>query len=415
MTEQQKLVAAPREMPAFVEFVAMMASLMALTSMSIDIMLPALPDIKHAFDVGGANNQQLVVTDYVLGFSVGQIVFGPLSDRFGRRKVLLSGLALYAAASFLCMIAGSFELLLGARFLQGIANASPRVIALAVVRDVYGGRRMAEVMSFVMMIFIIVPVIAPSLGTAWLAIGSWSTIFAFLLAVSLAMLAWMSLRLPETHPPEEREALSLSWVGHAFLRTITTPQTLGYTLATGAIFGALMAYINTAEQIYTQVYGFHTLFPIIFGCVALSVAFASFLNSRLVGGIGMRRVSHGALFGFVTAAAINLVIALPGGTAPFRFYVVLVAFCLFFFGLMMPNFNSLAMEPMGHIAGTASSFVGAVTTGIAAALGWYVGQHFAGTPLPLLIGYLAFGALSLTLVLITERGRLFGVGQHDGN
>lgn len=403
-------IAPARSLPAFPEFVGLMASLMALTALSIDIMLPALPQIKADFDTGGANNQQLVVTLYVLGFAAGQLFYGPLSDRLGRKPVLLFGLGLYALASFFCMIAGTFELLLASRFLQGVANASPRIIAIAVVRDIYGGRRMAEVMSFVMMVFIMVPVIAPSVGGLALLAGSWHFIFGFLTVVSLAILVWMIFRLPETRPPEAREPLSLTWLLGAFRETVTTRQTLGYTLAIGTIFGALMSYINTAQQIFMEVYGVGSWFPVLFGCVAATLALAAFLNSRLVVRIGMRRLSHGALIGFVATAGVHIAWDTLVGQPPLPLFIGLMALDLFFFGFIMPNFNSIAMEPMGRIAGTASSFVGACMTGLAALLGWYVGQHYDGTIVPLVAAFLGFGTMGLVIVVLTEQGRLFGTG-----
>ena len=215
-----------RRMPSFAEFVAMMAGLMALTALSIDIMLPALPQIRADFALPGPNDQQLVVTSYVLGFALGQLFHGPLSDWLGRRPVLLAGLGAYALASFACLVAPDFGVLLAARFLQGAANAAPRIIAVAAVRDIYGGRRMAEVMSFVMMVFIIVPVLAPTVGGAFLLAGTWHLIFAFLFAVAIALLAWMALRLPETRPPEHREPLSLAWLASAVGETVRNRQTL---------------------------------------------------------------------------------------------------------------------------------------------------------------------------------------------
>jgi MFS transporter, DHA1 family, multidrug resistance protein len=403
--------AAARSMPRFPEFVTMMASLMALTALSIDIMLPALPQIRDEFALGGANDQQLVVTSYVLGFAAGQLFHGPLSDRFGRKPVLFAGLAAYAAASFACMIVGAFGLLLAARFLQGVANAAPRVVAIAVVRDVYGGRRMAEVMSFVMMVFIIVPIVAPTVGSGIMLAGSWHLIFGLLCIVALAVLGWVALRLPETRSPEAREPLSAKWLAQAFGETVTTPQTLGYTLATGAVFGALMAYVNSAQQIFTGVYHLGGLFPIVFGAVAAAIAAASLVNSRLVATVGMRRLSHAALIGFAVAGVAHTAIAVGLGQPPLGLFVGIMAVQLFCFGLIMPNFNALSMEPMGRIAGTASSFVGAVTTGLAATLGWYVGQHYDGTVVPLVTGFAVFGLIGLGIVLVTERGRLFGVGQ----
>ncbi|MEQ8967346.1 MAG: multidrug effflux MFS transporter [Azospirillaceae bacterium] len=400
-------IAGPAGVPRFGEFVAMMAGLMALTALSIDIMLPALPRIGADFRAIGENAPQLVVTAYVLGFAAGQIVYGPLSDRYGRKPVLFVGLILYAAASFLCLVAGTFETLLAARALQGVANAAPRVIAIAVVRDVYGGRRMAEVMSFVMMVFIIVPILAPTVGGGFLLVGSWHLIFAFLGVVAIAILAWVGLRLPETRPQDLREPLSLAWLAGAFGTTIRTPQTLGYTLATGGLFGCLMGYINSSEQIFTDIYGVGGWFPILFGGVAAALALASFLNSRLVMRVGMRRLSHGALIGFVVTGLAHLAIRAVFGPPPLVVFVALLALALFFFGIVMPNFNALAMEPMGRIAGTASSFVGAMTTGLGATLGWYIGQHYDGTAAPLVAGFAACGTASLALALATERGRLF--------
>ncbi len=400
-----------RSMPRFAEFVAMMAALMALTALSIDVMLPALPEMRADFGLEDPNLQQLVITVYVLGFALGQLFHGPLSDGFGRKSVLLVGLGVYAIASFACLAAGSFSVLLVARFLQGVANAAPRVVAIAVIRDVYGGRRMAEVMSFVMMVFIIVPVLAPTAGGAVLLFGSWHLIFGFLFVISLAFLIWMAVRLPETRLPETRDPLSVAWLLTAFREAATNRQTLGYTLATGVIFGSLMGYINSAQQIFVEVYDTGPWFPVLFGCVAAALALASFFNSRFVGRIGMRRVSHGALIGFVAIACLHIGIDLAAAPPPLPVFVLLLALDLFCFGLMMPNFNAIAMEPMGRIAGTASSFVGAVTTGLAAGLGLVVGQSYDGTVTPLLLGFAVFGSISLGIVLLTERGRLFGTGQ----
>ena len=402
--------AAPaRTMPSFGEFIAMMAALMALTALSIDVMLPALPQIREEFGLADPNAMQLVVTAYLVGFAVGQLFHGPLSDRFGRKPVLVAGLAVYALAAFACLVAGSFAVLLAARLVQGAANAAPRVVAVAVVRDVYGGRRMSEVMSFVMMVFIIVPVLAPTVGGLILLFGSWHLIFAFLFLFAAACIAWMWPRLPETRPPEAREPMSAAWLAAAVRETATNRLTLGYTLAIGAIFGALMGYINSAQQIFVEVYRLGPWFPAVFGGVAAAMAVASFTNSRLVGRIGMRRVSHAALLGFVAVALLHL-----GSTSsPARRRSGSSSRCLrclFCFGLVMPNFNAIAMEPMGRIAGTASSFVGAITTALAAAIGAYVGLHYAGTVTPLLAGFAGCGLAGLAIVLVTERGRLFGVG-----
>lgn len=407
MVSPESSAGAARPAPPFREFVALIAALMSMTALTIDIMLPALPAIGSGFGVADPNAPQLVVTVYVLGFAAGQLLYGPMSDSFGRRPVLLAGLAAYAAAAFACTIADSFAMLLAARFAQGIAVAAPRVTALAVVRDVYSGRRMAEVMSFVMMVFIIVPVIAPSIGGAWLLVADWPAIFAFLGAFALVLLGWAGWRLPETRAAAHRVPLSFGAVGNAFLAVVRTRVTLGYTLATGVLFGALMGYVNSAQQVFVDIYGLGVWFPAMFGAVSLAIAAASFANSRLVVRLGMRRLSHAALTGFVATSVVHLAIVLAIGTPPLALFAGLLWLAFFFFGFLMPNLNALAMEPMGRIAGTASSFIGATTTGTAAVLGWAVGQHFAGSVVPLLAGFAVFGAVSLALVAVTERGRLF--------
>ncbi len=399
---------APLGMPGFVEFVALIALLMALTALSIDIMLPALPQIGQALDVADPNRRQLVVTAYMLGFAAGQIVFGPLSDRFGRKPILLCGLIIFAAASLASALAADFQSLLIARAVQGLGCAAPRVMAIAIVRDLYGGRHMARVMSFVMTVFIIAPIVAPGIGEALLIVGRWEWIFQFLFLVALLTIAWSSLRLPETQTPEKREPLSLAWLIRAFGETVTTRQTLGYTISASLVFGALLGYINSAQQIFVDIYGAGSMFPVLFGVVAIALAAAAFLNGRLVVRLGMRWLSHIALIGFFGVAVILLALSLlSDGVPPLWAFCALLSLNLFCFGFAMPNYNALAMEPLGHIAGTASSFVGAFTTAGAAVLGWYVGQQFDGTVVPLALGYVGLGALAILAVAVTERGRLF--------
>jgi DHA1 family bicyclomycin/chloramphenicol resistance-like MFS transporter len=256
-------------------------------------------------------------------------------------------------------------------------------------------------------VFIIVPVLAPSVGGAFLLVGSWHLIFGFLAAISVAALLWLGIRLPETRNAAEAGRMSLGWVARAYGTAASNRLTLGYTLATGAVFSALMGYINSAQQIFVDVYRLGGWFPAVFGGVALAVAAASFFNGRFVERLGMRPISHWALVGFVASTVAHFAIAEVFGTPPLAVFVGLLAVALFCFGLIMPNFNAIAMEPMGKIAGTASSFVGAVTTAIAALGGYLIGRAFDGTPTPLVAGFAASGLACLALVLVTERGRLF--------
>jgi MFS transporter, DHA1 family, multidrug resistance protein len=400
-------------MPGMVEFICMMAGLIALTALSIDIMLPALGLIQSDFHVASANERQLVITAFILGFAGGQLFFGPLSDRIGRRPVVMAGLVFYAIASLLCIFANSFELLLAARLLQGIASASPRIMAVAIIRDRFEGRRMAEVMSFVMLVFIMVPVLAPSFGGGILLLaGNWRMIFALLTGICIAVMIWAALHLPETKPAEMREPMSLGWLAGAFGEVLRTRMTMGYTLATGAVFGSLLSYINSAQQIFSDIYGAGEWFPVLFGSVAAAIALASLLNSRIVRRVGMRILSHASLCGFAAVALLHLGYDQIIGQPPMWLFMLFLGGNLFCFGFIMPNFNAIAMEPMGRIAGTASSLSGALMTALGAICGWYVGQHYNGTVTPLLVGFLCFAALAFVLVLVTERGRLF-VSHHQ--
>ncbi len=396
----------PRLEIPFVEFVLLMALLMALTALSIDIMLVALPDIDRAFAIADPNDRQLVVTAYMLGFAVGQPFYGPLSDRFGRKPILAIGLVVSALGAVGAFMAPDFGALLSSRALQGLGAAAPRVLAVAIVRDRFAGRHMARVMSFVMMVFIIVPVVAPMMGQGLMVLGPWQWIFALLAVVTVLLLAWAGIRLPETRPAEDRLPLSGRALGDAARLVLTTRRTVGYTVATGFMFGGLMTYLGSSQQIFVDVYGLGIGFPLIFGAVASVMAIAAFGNAQLVERLGMRRVSHAALIGYVVACGVLAIMGYPE-RPPLLGFCIFLAATFFCFSLMMPNFSALAMEPLGHVAGTASSFIGFYTTAAGAFLGWLVGQAFDGSVRPLAIGFTVFGVAALLIVLATERGRLF--------
>jgi DHA1 family bicyclomycin/chloramphenicol resistance-like MFS transporter len=390
---------------AFAEFVTLIAVLMALTALSIDVMLVALPAIAGSFAVATANGQQLVITAYLIGFAAGQPVYGPLSDRFGRKPILTVGLVVFAFGSVAAFLAPGFGWLLAARVLQGFGAAAPRVVAVAVVRDLFSGRDMARVMSFAMMVFIVIPIVAPSLGAAILGIAEWHAIFIFLVVMAVLALVWSTVRLPETRPPADTVDLSRRALGHAFATVVGQRRTVGYTVASGFLFGSLMAYVASAQQIFVEVYGLGDSFPLIFGAVASAMVLASFANTRLVGRLGMRRISHVALVGFVAAPLAMALAGFPEHP-PLLLMGLFFAVAFFTFGLMFPNFNAMAMEPVGHVAGMASSFIGFYTTAASALLGWIVGQAFDGTVRPLVIGFVVLGGAAVAAVLLAERGRL---------
>jgi DHA1 family bicyclomycin/chloramphenicol resistance-like MFS transporter len=390
----------------FPEFVVAIASIIALNPFAMDMMLPALPNIAATFEIPVPNRLQEVLSTFLVGFGLGQFVMGTLSDRFGRRPVLLGGMAVYCAASAFAIVAPSFETLLLARFLQGLGTSATRVIATSIVRDCYAGRRMASVLSLAMMIYVAVPVIAPSFGQALMLLTQWRGIFAVLTVYGTLALIWSALRMPETLPLSERKPLVVREVLGAFRQTITNRQTLGYALAAGAVQGALFAFVFSAQQVFTGIYKLGRYFPLAFAAIAIGVAVAGFLNSRLVGRLGMRVISHSALVGFVAVAGITL-IAAKFEMLPLPLFMAIGALLMFAFGLTFANFTALAMEPQGHIAGTASSLYGSITTLLGIGIGTVIGQEYDGTLMPFATGFFACALAALAIAAVVEKGRLF--------
>ena len=405
-TNASAWVSATHRPMRFPEFVAIVASIIALNPLALDMMLPALPNIGASFKIADGNYLQSVLSTFLFGFGIGQFVIGPLSDRFGRRSILLGGMVLYGLASLLALVAPSFEWLLVARALQGLGTSATRVIATSIVRDCYAGRRMASVMSLVMMIFVAVPIIAPSFGQAIMMMAQWRGIFIVLMAYGVLALAWSALRLPETLPVSERKPLTPRQVLSSFRQTLTTRQTLGYALAAGGVQGTLFGYVFSSEQVFTEIYHLGHYFPLAFATIAIGIALAGFLNSRLVIRLGMRVISHTALVVYALVAALML-LAAATDMLPLALYMALSSVALFTFGLMMSNFTALAMEPQGHIAGTASSLYGSITTLVGIGVGITLGQLYNGTLLPFAIGSLVCTLASVVIVLVTERGRMF--------
>jgi MFS transporter, DHA1 family, multidrug resistance protein len=380
------------------EFVALMAALMASNALAIDAMLPALPAIGEALDVAAENRRQLVITAYLIGFGLAQLVYGPVSDRVGRKPILVVTLLLYAAFALLCGIASSFTLLLAARFLQGVAAAGTRVLVVSIIRDRFAGERMAKVMSLVFIIFMVVPVLAPAFGTIVLAVSTWRAIFIGLAVYGALVLLWSWLRLPETLAFENRRALSAAAIGEATLLTLTNRQSIGNTIASTLIFGGLFAFINSVQQIVFDVFDRPDLLALVFACIAGPMAFSSWANSRLVERLGARRLALGALATFTVITSIHLLLALSL-TESLLLFVILQAATMMTFGLIGANLGSIAMAPLGHIAGTASSVQGLIGTVGGALIGAAVGQAFDGTQIPFLIGLVLCGISALAVAI----------------
>ena len=393
--------------PGFREFVALIAGLMALNAMAIDAMVPALPDIGRALHVATENQRQLVVSFYMFGFGTTQLVYGPLSDRFGRKPILAVSLLLYIVFALACAAAGSFALLLTARLLQGAAAASSRVLTVSIVRDRFEGEKMARLMSLAFMTFMLIPVLAPSFGQVTLLIASWRAIFFGLSIFAAVMLAWSVIRLPETLHPEFRRPLSASAILEAARETVTNRQAIGYTFGFTLMMGALMGYVMSIQQIVFDVFRRPELIAATFAGVAGPMALTSYLNSRLVERIGTRRIAHAGLCAFTLFSLVHLGVAY-GGRETLPLFILLQALTMACFGLCSANFGAIAMQPMGHIAGTASSVQGTIGTIGGVLLGSLVGQSFDGTTVPLIAGFSGYGLIALLVVLVTERWKMFG-------
>lgn len=392
--------------PGYVEFLALTAVIISITALSIDMMLPALPDIGYALNTRHPNDAQLIISLLVFGFGIGQILFGPLSDCFGRRPVIFIGFVIFTAGCLLSVSAGRFDVMLAGRFIQGIGAAGPRTAIVALIRDQYGGRAMARIMSVIMAIFIFVPAIAPAIGQVILLMADWRMIFAVLMCQGLAALLWFALRQPETLKPENRIPFTPARIFRGLAEVCTHRVALGYTVASGFMSGALLGYLNSAQQIFQQIYGIGREFPVYMACLALSVGCASFVNSRIVMRIGMRTLSWRAVFCFIAMAGGYLIaILFRGGHSPL--WVMMPVFILLFFclGILFGNQNAIAMEPLAHIAGMGAAVIGCLASLMASLLGMAIGRFFNGTVIPLVTGFLIFGLLAAAAMSWADRSR----------
>jgi DHA1 family bicyclomycin/chloramphenicol resistance-like MFS transporter len=402
-TPEGKTIAVPGRR----ETVVLLAGLMALNAFAIDAMIPALPAIGADLGVADDNRRQLVVVTYMLGFGVGQFFWGPLADRFGRKPILAIGVALYAGFALLCGVASSFELLIAGRVAMGASAAVTRVLVVAMVRDLFDGEAMAKVMSLVFMTFMLVPVLAPNLGQAILLFAPWRAIFLLLAGYGVAIWLWSFVRLPETLHPEYRQKLDARTIARAAAMALSDRLSLGYTLAMTTIFGGLTAYIASIQQIVFDTYDAPRLIGLVFAAVAAPMALASWGNSRVVGRFGLRRVGHAGLIAFVAITLGHAILALSLDE-PLWLFAALMGLTMMAFAFTTSNFATLAMTNMAAIAGTASSAQGVAGTIGGALIGLAIGQSFDGSQRPFLVGLAGCGMAGLMLVLITERGRLFG-------
>jgi len=390
-----------------IEFTMMISMMMASTALSIDLMLPAFGAMRADLGLPADSSQiGVVVTAFFLGFAVFQLLFGPIADRFGRKVTLYAGLVLYVGGALASALAPSLGWLVAARLVWGIGSASPRVVSLSVVRDLFAGEAMARAMSFIMAVFVLVPVFAPSLGAAILRLGSWRLLFVVVAAAGVGLGLW-TLRLPETLDPAHRLPFAPRDILDAARTVMTTRVTIGYTVAMAFAFGAFMSYLSTTQLIVSVVYDRGAIFPLVFGGTALLMGAMMLANAWFVRRLGMARVVRTALGAFVAlSGALALLAASHGGIPPFGAFVLLLAATLGAYSLLLPNLNALAMEPMGDIAGMAAAIIGAVSTTGAAVLGFLLDRTFDGTVLPFSAGFLLYGVTALAIAAWAGRRRV---------
>ena len=389
-----------RRLPV-VEFIALLAMMFAMTAFSIDAMLPALPQIAAELTPDAPNRAQLIITSFVLGMGVGTFVTGPLSDAYGRRVVILLGAILYSAGAMLAWSAPTLELVLAARFLQGLGVAGPRIAGMALIRDLYSGRQMARLISFVMMIFTLVPAVAPLIGSFIIAGFGWRAIFvAFVLFAAISM-TWFMLRQGETLAHHARRPLKPESLLVAVREVVTHRVVMLVTLAQTLAFGSLFATLSSTQQVFDQTFGKAESFPRWFAVIAIFAGTASILNARLVVRIGMRTMVTTTFIVQVVISSVMLFLFWTGwmpDILAFPAYVLWTVSVFAMAGLTIGNLNALALEPMGHIAGTAASIVAAIATVLSVPLAVPIGLAFDGTPVPLMAGVLVFCLLALPLM-----------------
>ncbi|MCH8952061.1 MAG: multidrug effflux MFS transporter [Proteobacteria bacterium] len=395
-----------RASPAFVIFLALMTAVVAMT---IDAVLPALDAISDELGFEGANDRQLIVMLVFVGMGLSQVVYGPLSDSIGRKRTAMLGWAVFIAGTVLAMAATTPAMMFAGRLLQGLGAGGPRIVAMAVVRDLYEGRPMARILSLVMTSFMLVPMLAPIVGQGVEAIGGWRAIFGLYLAMALVSGGWYLIGVPETLDPAQRRPLSPGPVFAAFAEVLGTRSTMFYTFSAGLVFGAFVVYLATAQQVLEEGYKLGPLFPWAFGVLALAFALASFANSRLVMRFGMRRLSLIALVQMIAVSALAVVLTRMGGNGgvpPLWLFMVLMSLIFFSVAVLFANFNALALEPLGHLAGTAASVVNTVAILGSLPVGYLISRSYDGSLVPLFTGFAVLGLGALVFMALAERVRV---------
>ncbi len=391
------------------EFIALVTALMATSALGIDLMLPAFGDIRAEFGMRpDSTSVTWIVTAYFLGMAIGPWLYGPASDRFGRRRPLLAGLTLYAVSAALAAVAPTWPLVVVARFLWGVGASGPRTLSVAIIRDRYDGDAMAHLMSVIMAVFLLVPIVAPSAGAGLIAVLPWQAVFVFPCAVAVGLMVW-ARRLPETLPAELRRPLTRRAVAQAAKEVVTHRQTLTLILGMTMLFGILSTYLGASEGIVKNTYDLEAWFPLFFGAIGVVLAISSLNNARLVRRIGVQRlVRRMSIVGVGAAVCLVALAVATGGKPNFLLFSAVLSVVLALGQGLSPNSNALAMAPVPHVAGTASSIIATVTSGGGAVLGGLAASFGSTSVTPFSVALLAYFAVATTLILWGTAGRSAG-------
>lgn len=377
---------------AMIEFIVLMASLTALGAMATDGILPALSKMGADLGLENSNDAQFIISFIFIGFGVGQIFYGPLSDSIGRKKSVYISLVIFIIGAFISMSTTEFYTMLFGRFLQGFGASGPKIVAIAMIRDLYSGRAMAKIMSFIAMVFILVPAIAPIIGGFILKFGSWDYIFLMFIFGAFVSLFWLAFRQEETLPKQKRKILNIKTIKLDLFQVLQYKTSMAYTVVTGIVFGAFMSYLSTAEQIFVSQYSLGEDFPLYFAINAIAFGVASLVNAKLVLRLGMRYLSLLATKFFIAICLFFCIVALNTNGNPSLW--VFMAFCILSFfciGILFGNLNALAMEPMGHLAGTAAAVIGSISMFISIPIGVLIGQLYNNTITPMITSFAIVG------------------------
>ncbi|WP_147678825.1 multidrug effflux MFS transporter [Algibacter pacificus] len=389
------------------EFVALMASLMSLVALTIDALLPALPEIGASIGTTTLSENQLLITMIFLGIGCGQLVFGPLSDSFGRKPIVYVGFVVFIIASIICVTTQDYEMMLFGRILQGIGLSSPRSLTASMIRDEFSGDYMAKILSFVVMFFILVPVIAPLLGQFLMHLFNWKAIFYFNLIFGLLIMIWFLFRQRETLPKHKRIKFTSFLFISGAKEFFKQKEAVAFTLVSGFITGSFMVYLSTAQQIFQEQYHLGEWFPYIFASLAISIGFATFLNSQLVEKFGMMNMAFYSTMAYAVVSVMYVILFHNGENPSIYALVSFLALQFFAVGFLFGNLRALAMQPLGHIAGIGAAINGFLSTVLAVPIAHFIGGFVKTSVLPLFMGFSFFGILSLSVfLLVKRRGKL---------